>query len=64
MASDDVITFTKVETYTLPELEWDDAQLWYDTIQERLTNLNSRGVSRNIKIPAQYAFQEPELLAA
>jgi uncharacterized protein YdhG (YjbR/CyaY superfamily) len=64
MASDDVITFTKVETYTLPELEWDDAQLWYDTIQERLTGLNSRGVSRNIKIPAQYAFQEPELLAA
>lgn len=62
MASDDVITFTKVETYTLPELEWDDAQLWYDTIQERLTGLNSRGNSRNIIIDATYGFQKDELL--
>lgn len=64
MASDDTITFDKVETYSMPELDWDSAEAWYENIEERLVNLNSLGASNTIRIGSTFAFQEEELLAA
>jgi len=61
--SNEAITFQKVVTYTLPELEWDNADAWYKNLEERLYNLNVQGMYNKggIKINAGYSKQ-PKLV--
>ena len=55
--SKETITFQKVVTYTLPELEWNSADAWYTNLEERLFNLNVQGSysKGGIKINAGYS---------
>ena len=61
--SNEAITFQKVVTYTLPELEWNDADAWYKNLEERLFNLNVQGIYNKggIKINAGYS-EQPKLV--
>ena len=61
--ANEAITFQKVVTYTLPELDWDSAEAWYKNLEERLLNLNVQGNYNRggIKINAGYS-EQPKLV--